>query len=128
MINSAPVDLCFSRWNAISRSTISRLRCRTRAISVVTGLVTTEMGGVVRKVADPPPNLVLVRHAGDIWEGAADPVALDDGGTPPRLRYVPSERLAALPAAQDKGVEVFRSRHGSPHCPRPLGCNARAMS
>ena len=39
MISSAPVDLYFSRWEANSRSTISRFRCRTCAMSVITGPV-----------------------------------------------------------------------------------------
>src|SRR5215471_14971407 len=60
------------------------------------------------------PNLVLAGQAGDVRAGAADPTALDDGSPPPRLRHVPSQQLAALSAAKDQHVKLFRSRHELP--------------
>jgi hypothetical protein len=63
------------------------------------------------------PDLVLARHAGDVWTRAADPAAFDDGSAPPRLRHVPGKRFAALAAAGDQEFDMFRFTHGP--SPRP---------
>src|SRR5262249_26377313 len=74
-----------------------------------------EVRALARQMRDPrAPNLVLAGQAGDVGAGAADPPALDDGSPPPRLRHVPSQQLAALSAAKDQHVKLFRSRHDLP--------------
>jgi hypothetical protein len=46
--------------------------------------------------------------------GAADPATLDNGSSLPRLRHMPGQQLAALTAAEDQDVELFRMRHDYP--------------
>src|SRR5277367_7130643 len=63
------------------------------------------------------PNLILAGKAGDVGTGAADPPALQDGGTSPRLRHMPSEQLPAKPAAKDQNFNRFCLRHEHLPCP-----------
>jgi hypothetical protein len=60
------------------------------------------------------PNLILAGKAGDVGTGAADPPALHDRGTPPRLRHMPGEQLPAKSAAKDQNFNRFRFRHEHP--------------
>jgi len=71
---------------------------------------------VTRQMRDlRAPNLVLAGQTGDVGAGAADPATLDDGSPPPLLRQMPSQQLAALAAAQDQDIKLFRLRHDVPH-------------
>src|SRR5271155_1401732 len=95
---------------------MSRLRWRTFAMSVVTGPVNrTELECVTRQMRNPrAPNLILAGQAGDVGTGAADPPALHDRGTSPRLRHMPSEQLPAKSAAKDQNFNRFWLRHEHP--------------
>ena len=74
-----------------------------------------ELSGVMHQMRHPrAPDLVLAGHAGDVGTGAANPAALDNGGSLPRLRHMPGQQLAALTAAEDQDVELFRLRHDAP--------------
>ena len=74
-----------------------------------------EPGTRARQMRDlGAPNFVLAGQTGDVWTGAADPATLDDGSSPPRLRHMPGQQLAALAAAKDQDVELFRLRHDPP--------------
>ena len=67
------------------------------------------------------PNLVLAGQTRDVGTGTPDPTALDDGSSPPRLRHVPSQQLAALSAAEYQSVERFRLRHNlAPRVMQPI--------
>src|SRR5262249_56213452 len=62
-----------------------------------------EPGTRARQMCDlGAPNFVLAGQTGDVWTGAADPATLDDGNSPPRLRHMPSQQLAALAAAKNQ--------------------------
>src|SRR5262249_4623984 len=68
-----------------------------------------EVRGLTYEVSDPrAPDFILAWHAGDVGAGAAHPAALDNDGALPRLPHVPSEQLAALAAAKDQTVDLFR--------------------
>src|SRR5271154_1738444 len=63
------------------------------------------------------PNLILAGKAGDVGTGAADPPALHNGSTSPRLRHMPSEQLPAKSAAKDQDFNRFCLRHEHLPCP-----------
>ena len=46
------------------------------------------------------PDFVLAGQTGDVWTGAADPAALNDGRAMPGLRHMPGHELAARAASQ----------------------------
>jgi hypothetical protein len=56
-------------------------------------------------------DLVLAGHAGDVWTGAANPASLHNGSPSSRLCHVPSDKLAARPAAKDENLKLLRLRH-----------------
>src|SRR5262245_50979221 len=71
-----------------------------------------EARALARQMPDPcAPNFVFAGEAGDVGARAADPLTLDYGRSPARLRHVPSQQLAALSAPEDQYVNLFRSRH-----------------
>jgi len=71
-----------------------------------------ELRRVAREIGNSgTPNFVLAGHARDVGAGTSDPTALDDDGAPSRSRHIPSQQFAALAAAQDHDLEVFRLRH-----------------
>jgi len=73
-----------------------------------------EVRALARQMPDlRAPNLVLGGQAGDVGARAADPLTLDHGGPPPRLRQMPRQQLAAFPAAEDEDVELFPLSHAS---------------
>jgi hypothetical protein len=68
--------------------------------------------GVVKEIGDfRAPDLVLAGQTVGVGTGAADQLALDDGGAMPRPRHVPCQELAAFAAAEDERVNAFRLRH-----------------
>jgi len=70
---------------------------------------------VTREMRHPrAPDLGLARHAGDVGAGAADPAALDEGGSPAGLRQMPGDQLAPLSASEHQDVEVFEFGHEFP--------------
>src|SRR5215469_879299 len=73
-----------------------------------------ELRAMARQMPDlRAPNFVLGGQTGDVGAGAADPLTLDHRGSPPRLRQVPRQQLAALSAAEDEDVELFPLSHAS---------------
>ena len=67
-----------------------------------------ELTRVMRQMRDlRTPDLILAGHAGDVGTGPANPAALDDSRTPPGLRHVPGQQLAALAAAENQNIDLF---------------------
>src|SRR4029077_10009705 len=56
-------------------------------------------------------NLILAWHASDIGTGATNPTSLHHGSPSSRLGHVPSDKLAARPAAKDENFKLLRLRH-----------------
>jgi hypothetical protein len=68
--------------------------------------------GVAHQICDlGAPDLILARETIGVRAGAANPSALHDGSTSPRLRHVPGQVLTPLSTAKDKGVESFWLSH-----------------
>jgi len=68
--------------------------------------------GLSRHMANPgAPNFVLAGQAGHARTGASHPLTFHDSRAFPRLRQMPGQSLAALPAAQNDRFEVSRLRH-----------------
>jgi hypothetical protein len=56
-------------------------------------------------------NLILARHAGDVGTGATNPLSLHDGSPSSRLRHMPTQKLAARPAAEDENFKLLKFWH-----------------
>src|SRR6266446_1135263 len=101
---------------AISPSTMSRLRCRTRRMSIAIEPVTTPNAAAwwIQVCHFGAPDLVLARKAVDVGARAPDVPAFHDGGPTPGPGQVPGQELAARSAAQDEVVVSFGAHLHSP--------------
>src|SRR5262249_35558224 len=82
-----------------------------------------------REMRDPgAPNFVFAGEAGDVGAGAADPLTLDHGGAPARLRHVPSQQPAAC-RCRGSGCQIVPVQAwGSPSTIALSNCDERGQT